>query len=166
MVAILAALGVLLLWRALDGPADTSAGGGGGGSGTEQTTTTSVDPSATTAPTVPPSTTVAPVEPATVRVVVANAAGVNGAAGAMTDTLKGLNYVTLDPTTATVRDRATTAVYYVTPESAAAAAQVAADIGGDPAAVAAVPADVPVQAAAFADAMVLVLLGKDLAPTG
>jgi uroporphyrinogen-III synthase len=160
VVAILAAIGVLLLWQALDGPSGTTAAPPG------ETTSTTADPAGTTSVVETTTTTAAapvPLDPAGVKVVVANAAGINGAAGAMTDILKGRNYTTLDPTTATVKNQAVTAVYFTNPDSASAAAQVAADIGAEATLVALVPADVPVQASAFAEAMVLVVLGQDLA---
>lgn len=155
LVAVIAALGVLLLWRALDNPApgDTVVAG-----------TTTTLPAETTTTLVPPettTTTLAPVNPATVKVIVANAAGVQGAAGRMTDSLKAKNYVTLSPTTAQQKDLAKTVVYYVDGNQAAAQ-QVATDIGAPPTAVQLItvppPAGVDIK-----DAVVLVLLGQDLA---
>lgn len=154
LVAVIAALGVLLLWRALDNPAPGDTVVAGATTTVAETTTTLVPPETTT-------TTPAPVDPAAVKVIVANAAGVQGAAGRMTDSLKAKNYVTLSPTTAQQKDLAKTVVYYVDGNQAAAQ-QVATDIGAPATAVQLItvppPAGVDIK-----DAVVLVLLGQDLA---
>jgi hypothetical protein len=153
LVAGIAALGVLLLWRALDNPApgDTVVAG----------TTTTVAETTTLVPPGTTTTTLTTVDPAAVKVIVANAAGVQGAAGRMTDSLKAKNYVTLSPTTAQQKDLATTAVYYVDGNQAAAQ-QVATDIGAPATAVQLIPVPPPA-GVDIKDAVVLVLLGQDLA---
>ncbi len=153
LVAVIAALGVLLLWRALDNPPPGDSVVAGTTTTVAETTTTLVPETTTTS--------LAPVDPAGVKVLVANAAGVQGAAGRMTDALKAKNYVTLSPTTAQQKDLAATVVYYVDGNQAAAQ-QVAADIGAAATAVQLItvppPAGVDIK-----DAVVVVLLGRDLA---
>jgi hypothetical protein len=120
--------------------------------GTEQTTTTTVDPAATT--TVPVAVARPPAE---VPVMVANAAGVSGAAGTLQTQLQADGYTQVQTTNAS--PVTTTLVYYAEGAQADAEA-LATALGTDPEAVRVLPAEPPVD---MAGAELLVMLGPDLA---
>jgi hypothetical protein len=116
----------------------------------------------TTATTAAPPTTVEPVArpPAEVPVIVANGAGVAGAAGNLKTTLESSGYTTVG--TSDASPVTTTLVYYAEgwqPEAKALATL----IGTDPAAVRVLPTEPPVE---MGDATVLVVLGPDKATAG
>jgi hypothetical protein len=104
-------------------------------------------------------TTVASRPPANVPVLVANGAGVTGAAAAFTARLQAAGWTTLTPTNATIMVTSTR-VYYVAGQESSAAA-VASDLHLPPTAVAPYTTAAPVSSIGTAD--VLVVLGPDLA---
>ncbi len=105
------------------------------------------------------STTVPNRPPANVPVLVANGAGVTGAAAAFTARLQAAGWTTLTPTNATIMVPSSH-VYYVAGQEPAAAA-VAAQLQLPPTAVAPYTTAAPVSSIGTAD--VLVVLGPDLA---
>lgn len=116
---------------------------------TETTTTTVASPVTTAAPAVRP--------PAEVPVLVANASGKAGAAGALAQTLATAGYATVETTNGS--PVTTTLVYYV-PGAEGEAKAVALAVGTDPSAVRAMPPTPPVE---LGGASVLVMLGPDKA---
>jgi hypothetical protein len=106
-------------------------------------------------------TTVPSRPPANVPVLVANGAGVTGAAAAFTARLQAAGWTTLTPTNATIMVPSSH-VYYVAGQEPSAAA-VAADLHLPPTAVAPYTTAAPVSSIGTAD--VLVVLGPDLATT-
>jgi hypothetical protein len=104
-------------------------------------------------------TTVPSRPPANVPVLVANGAGVTGAAAAFTARLQAAGWTTLTPTNATIMVPSSH-VYYVAGQEPSAAA-VAADLHLPPTAVAPYTTAAPVSSIGTAD--VLVVLGPDLA---
>ncbi|MEM9514582.1 MAG: LytR C-terminal domain-containing protein [Actinomycetota bacterium] len=136
---------------------------GGGASvdtdpGAADTTTTLAGPTTTTEPAV--TTTTLTLEGATV--VVANASGVSGSAGAMTAELEAVGFTMAEATNSSERNDETL-IYY---DPSAAAAQAVADsvsivMGGPD--VATVPEPPPVEGGDLGDAAVLVLLGVNQA---
>jgi hypothetical protein len=104
-------------------------------------------------------TTVPSRPPANVPVLVANGAGVTGAAAAFTARLQAAGWTTLTPTNATIMV-SSSHVYYVAGQEPSAAA-VAADLHLPPTAVAPYTTAAPVSSIGTAD--VLVVLGPDLA---
>jgi LytR cell envelope-related transcriptional attenuator len=126
--------------------ADTTDTTAAGTPGTEATTDTTAAP--------------APRPPAEVTVLVANTTGVGGAAGGLSENLKGKGYVTAAPTDAQPALQ-TTQVLFVEGFQAEAQA-VAAALGAPAESVVAMPNPAPVPD--LAGAQVLVMLGSDLAP--
>ena len=106
-------------------------------------------------------TTEAPLPPSDVTVLVANGSEVDGAAGAQSNALEALGYVTADPTNA---ENVPNTVVYYTPGFQAEAEELAAQIGVDPASVAALPTPAPVPDMQLAN--ILVVLGPDTATAG
>jgi hypothetical protein len=106
-------------------------------------------------------TTAAPRPPAEVKVLVANGSDVTGAAGAQTDALEALGYVTADPTNA--QPVPATVVYHTVGYEAEAAA-LADVIGAGPDAVQPLPTPAPVGDMQLSN--VLVVVGPDLATAG
>ncbi len=155
LVAVAVVIGFLLL-RDEDavvatGPigAETDADDSGddGGDDPDETTTT---------------TTEAPLPPAQVKVLVANGSSVTGAAGAQTDQLEALGYVTGTPTNADGTVPATIVYYQAGFEAEAAA--LATAIGAPATAVAAMPPVPPVDDLQLAN--LLVVVGPDIATSG
>lgn len=108
-------------------------------------------------------TTTPPRPPAEVKVLVANGSDVNGAAGAQTDALEALGYVTADPTN-TEQKVQTTVVYY-TADFQAEAEVLARHIGVDPStAVQPLPTPAPVPDLQLSQ--IVVVVGPDIATTG
>ncbi|HXW39469.1 MAG TPA: LytR C-terminal domain-containing protein [Acidimicrobiales bacterium] len=105
------------------------------------------------------STTTTTRPPVNVPVLVANGAGVNGAAAAFSARLQAAGWTTLTPTNATI-DVPTSHVYYVAGQEPAAAA-VAVQLGLPPTSVAPYTTAAPVSSIGTAD--VIVVLGPDLA---
>ncbi len=98
--------------------------------------------------------------PGGVHVLVLNASGVNGAAGRLRDTLKGLGYTASAATAA--KQAATTVIYYVDGFKADATNVAAAlTLGAD--SVLLIPNPAPVDAKTLGDNTVVVLLGRDKA---
>ncbi len=124
-------------------------------------TTTTIKGGTTTVPsggiTVPAVTTV-PAAGA-FKVVVANASGVQGAAGRTTTALKTAGFATVDPVTATAK--ITVSIVYVLPGFEAAGTRVAAALKLPAARVQPMPSPLPVPT--LNGAQVLVILGSDIA---
>ncbi|MET0143955.1 MAG: LytR C-terminal domain-containing protein [Ilumatobacteraceae bacterium] len=94
-------------------------------------------------------------------VVVANASGIGGSAGAMSQALQGAGYVTGEPTNTNAEQLTVSVVYYAAdPAAQAVAAAVAADMGG--LTTAAMPVPPPISGD-LGTATVLVMLGTDTA---
>jgi len=167
LVVIAAALGLLLLAKALDGPssADVSATPGGGGPGgvVVTTTATTVAPATTT--------TVAPVYDPTVKVIVANASGVGGAAGRLSERLGGeLNALLGTPTNQpdNAPDVDETTVYYTNDAAIPSANAIAAHLS-TPTTVVEVeplPSTDLVENGDIQGAGIVIMLGRDLATSG
>ena len=154
LVAVAAVIGIILLSQGFDDQAvSSSAGDDGGGTATASTTPTGTQATV-------PGGGGGEVNPADVLLVVANGAGVEGAAGAVTDQLFALGYNPGEPVDATNPDpTGLDTVYFLTttrsfqPE----AEQVAADLGLTPDAVLPWPTDAPPAEPGFAT--VVVVLG-------
>jgi hypothetical protein len=133
----------------------TDDGGSGGSSAPEVTTPPTVaDTIATTT-----STTEPPLVTEGAVVIVANASGVPGSAGRMTEELKAVNFTMGEPTNATTNGLEQSLVYF---DPAIAASQAVADsvarvMGG--LVVEAVPTPIPVEGGSLGDAGVVVMLG-------
>lgn len=157
LVAVAAVIGIILLAQGFDDQA-VSSSGGGAEDGVTVTTT-----AGGTQATVPGGGgNGGDINPADVLLVVANGAGVEGAAGAVTDQLFALGYNPGDPVDATSPDpTGLDTVYYLTttrsfqPE----AEQVAEDLGLTPDAVLPWPTDAPPAEPGFAT--VVVVLGQN-----
>jgi len=107
-------------------------------------------------------TTTAALRPAAeIKVLVANGSSVNGAAGATTDSLEALGYVTATPTNA---ERVPATVVYFTEGYQPEAQALAAAIGAPPTSVTPMPAVAPVDDLQLAN--VLVVVGPELASGG
>ena len=157
---------LLVQSEAASNPSETGTGGGDGGTGE----TGGADPEGTTTPTtavsnagsLPTATTVpADVRPANeVKVVVANAARVDGAAGRATEQLRALGYTTLPASNAD--EAADTSTLYYAEGYEPEALVMANEIGLDAANVAPMPDPIPISEPP-ADANLVLLLGRDLA---
>jgi hypothetical protein len=154
IIAVLAVVGGFLILRSLRDDSGTAA--------TETTTTTTVVVETTAAPTTAPPTTI-PVVKEGATVVVANASGVNGAAGQLTTALEGDGYTMAKATNATAKTEVTTVHYNpANPNALAVATTLAATLGG--AAVSEVPSVAPIEGGALPTGVdVLVMLGADKA---
>ena len=160
LVIVAAALGIFLIAKSFDSSSGTSVTTGS----TTTTATTAVGGTSSTGPAsstpgaTNPQTTTA--NPGGVHVLVLNAAGVNGAAGRLRDTLKGLGYTAAAATAA--KQAATTVVYYVDGFKADATNVAAAlTLGAD--SVLLIPNPPPADAKTLGDNTVVVLLGRDKA---
>lgn len=156
IVLFAAAVGVLLLAKAVDSDSDGTAAGPD-----VTTTTTAGDPAASTVPETTPTTpvpTIPPAKsPADVVVLVANGRSVPGAAKANADALAVQNYNLALPTDYTGGTEATK-VYYL-PDYQADAVAVAQALTIDAAAATALPPEgLPID---IGEAMVVVVLGTD-----
>lgn len=143
-------VGLVLLGKGLDnngGGSSTAAGG------TKSTTTTTAASQSTTVTTAAPQ----PHQPAQVKVLVANGAGITGAASTANNTLIAKGYNALSPTNSPTVS--TTAVYFASGYQADAAA-IAQLLGAPAAGVQAMPAPPPLD---VKGASVLVVLGPDVA---
>jgi LytR cell envelope-related transcriptional attenuator len=158
LIAVAVIVGVLLLRNGFDdtgGASSAPTTSGGGAVTSVSPDTTAVDGSTdSTEPTTP--TSVRP--PNQVKVFVANAAGVQGAAGRASDTLKAAGYVAVAGNSPTRVD--TTTIYYTEGFQGEANA-VAAALGAPPTSVQPMPTPPPV--ADIQGAQVLVVLGPDVA---
>lgn len=156
VVAVIAVILGFFILRDLDGS--------GGGSTTGPVST---EPSDTT-PVIVTTTTTIPQETTTTllttgfEVIVANASGVGGSAGKLTDQLKGRGYFLSEPTNAdsSVGTLAATVIYYL-PGFEAGAESVSTTLGGKE--ILPIPEVVPTQDASMGSASVLVMLGTDQA---
>jgi len=153
IVAVAVILGLLILNR---GFGDDSAGSTG------STTATTAKPASTTATvtTTTIATTTTTVSLATATVLVANGAGVKGAAGKLTDNLAVLGIKVIRPAVDAKSQQAATVVYFVANPGADAQAKVLATYLGAGVQSAAMPAVLPV--AALAGATHVIVLGTDL----
>lgn len=155
LVVVALAIGFALLQDSDSGSTDLAVGAednpidaGDGDEDETSSTTTSTEP---------------PRPPAQVKVLVANGSDVNGAAGAQTDALEALGYVTADPTN--TDQKVTSTVVYYTVGFQAEAEALAQQIGVDPAtAVQPLPTPAPVPDLQLSQ--VLVVVGPDIATTG
>jgi hypothetical protein len=150
LVVVAVVIGLVLIRNGVD--TEVSARGGDSGANGESPDTSGDDTTSSTAALRPP---------AQVKVVVANASGVDGAAGSVTTTLQQGGYATGTATDAPATV-ATTAVYFVSGFDREAQA-VATAIGGQPAIAQPMPTPPPI--ADTQGANVLVVLGPDLAPS-
>ncbi len=154
IVAVAVILGLLILNR---GFGDDSA------SSTGSTTATTAKPANTTAAvttTTTIATTTTTVSLATATVLVANGAGVKGAAGKLTDNLAVLGIKVIRPAVDAKSQQAATVVYFVANPGADAQAKVLATYLGAGVQTAAMPAVLPV--AALAGSSHVIVLGTDL----
>ncbi len=154
IIAVLAVVGGFLILRSLRDDSGTAS------TGTTMAPTTAV--ATTAAPTTAPPTTI-PVVKEGATVVVANASGVNGAAGQLTTALEGDGYTMAKATNATSKTEITTVHYHpANPNALAVATTLAGTLGG--AAVSEVPSQAPIEGGALPTGVdVLVLLGSDKA---
>jgi hypothetical protein len=167
---IVAAVAVILGFLILRDINDSGDASGNGGDTTESTTTLAGGPNNTA--TTPDGSTTAPTAPAALKpytVIVANAAGVGGAAAAMTTALQGIGVQTLPGINSNVTDQPTTTIFYIAGYELEA--QDLATKMGVATPPAAMPAPPPIAAdAALGAANLLVQLGLDKAnqplPTG
>jgi hypothetical protein len=168
---IVAAVAVILGFLILRDINDSGDSSGGGGGTTETSTTLAGGPNNTEA-TNPDGSTTAPTTPTLkpYTVIVANAAKVNGAAGAMTTALQGIGVQTLPGINSNVAAAEATTTIFYNAGYEAEAADLAAKMGVTTAP-AAMPSPPPIAAdASLGAANLLVQLGTDLAgkplPTG
>jgi hypothetical protein len=163
LVIVAAALGIFLIAKSFDTSSGTSVSTGSttttGVAGTTSSVPAGTGPSSSTA-TVTNSTPGSTANPGGVHVLVLNASGVNGAAGRLRDTLKGLGYTASAATAA--KQAATTVVYYVDGFKADATNVAAAlTLGAD--SVLLMPSPAPVDAKTLGNNTVVVVLGRDKA---
>jgi hypothetical protein len=163
-----AALGVALAVTAL-----MLAGCGGGdddaASSTSSSVAVTVAPAVTTVPatvtTLPATTTTTTVVLVTdgATLIVANASGINGAAGRMTDALAIAGFTTGDPTNSSEGQLETSKVYFVADDSAAEAVanSVRIVLGGGAIQVLPMGTPAPVESGEVGDATVVVAMGND-----
>jgi LytR cell envelope-related transcriptional attenuator len=153
LVAVAVVIGLILLGSGLDDTVSTarvddsaSSSDDGGGSDDSAPEDSSVG---------------SPLSPSEINVIVANGAGVEGAAATISATLSQLGYTPLEPTNTTVPAESTPldSIYYQTsPNTQAQAEKVAEDLGVSPSAVLPYPAEgAP---APIGLAQVLVVLGS------
>lgn len=162
LVIVAAALGIFLIAKSFDSSSGTPVSTGSTTTTTATTvagnTSSSTGPASSTPGVTGSSTSTA--NPGGVHVLVLNAAGVNGAAGRLRDTLKGLGYTASAGTAA--KQAATTVIYYVDGFKADATNVAAAlTLGAD--SVLLMPAPAPVDAKTLGDSTVVVVLGRDKA---
>jgi len=135
-------------------------------SSTSTSTTSTTTPTTTTTTTLPPTTTTEPLVVEGGIVKVANAAGVDGAAGQVTDELAALGFTTVGPTNAAgIDEDLEESKIYVIAGSEAVAESVSKLMGGLPVTRMPTPAWIKGATAGLGDATVLVMLGHDLAGT-
>ena len=162
VLAIVAVVAGFLILRSISDDDD----GDGGGDATEEdaTTTTSLSSSTTN----PQSTTTTTVSLVTegATVVVVNANGINGSAGAMTRELEAAGYTVGDPTnaSATVGQLDETVIYFdpADPEAQAVAESVGRSLGGV-GSISPVGTPAPTESGELGGAGVLAMLGNDKA---
>lgn len=155
---VLAVVAVVVGFLILNNLTDDN--GSGGGAAPNDSTTTTTDPlssSTTTTTTEPPLTTTG------ATVIVANASGVQGSAGEMTEELAGAGFEMGTATNATTTGLTATIVYFDPAITAAEAVanSVAKVMGG--VTVESMPSPIPVEGGSLNGAGVLVMLGTDAA---
>lgn len=128
--------------------------------------TSSSTSTSTTSTTLPPTTTTIPLVTEGAIVKVANASGVDGAAGRLTGELAALGFATVGPTNAAGIDKdLDTSKIYVVPGSEAVAESVSRIMGGLPISPMPTPAWIKEGTDGLEGATVLVMLGHDRAGT-
>ena len=133
---------------------------------TTSTTTATSTTSTTSTTLAPPTTTTEPLVVQGGVVKVANASGVDGAAGQVTDALAALGFTTNGPTNAAgIDENLAASKIYVIAGSEAVAESVSKLMGGIPVSRMPTPAWITGGTAGLGDATVLVMLGHDLART-
>ena len=147
---------------------------GGDDDAATSTTSTTIAPAVITSTTVAaPVTTVAPTTvPTTVplvtegaKLIVANASGINGAAGRMTDALAAAGFSTGDATNSTDGQLAASKVYYdpANPDALAVANSVRAALGGGSIEVLEMGTPAPVESGEVGDSSIVLAMGNDIA---
>lgn len=166
VLAVVAVVAGFLILRAITGDNGTADGPPGGATVTQPTEDgDDPDEPTPTDPPAPTSTTEPPLVTDGAIVVVANANGVNGSAGAMSELLDGAGFEMGTPTNASTGQLATTVIYY---DPSVDAAQTVAEsvnrvLGGD-APISQVGTPAPTSSGEI-DGSVLVMLGNDKANT-
>ncbi|HAP75322.1 MAG TPA: hypothetical protein DCR14_04500 [Acidimicrobiaceae bacterium] len=164
MVAFAAAIAVLPACRSqqsLAGPTTTTSP-----PTTSTTTTSTTSTTSTTTTTLPPTTTTLPIITEGGIVKVANASGVDGAAGRLTDELAALGFETRRATNAAGPDSdLQVSKIYVKPGAEAVAESISRLMGGLEIFPMPTPAWIQGATESLADANVLIMLGHDLAGT-
>lgn len=157
VVALLAAVLGFVILKSLDDDSSVTTSGGDPETTTPATDDTGVvDSAATTVTTLPA------VDRAAWNVLVANASGVKGSAGSLTDQLTSLGYSKMLPATnATDPTKVDATVVYYVIGAEQIGADVAATLGKTPAQP--MPATLPVAMTDFVGGHVLIMLGTDLA---
>jgi hypothetical protein len=172
LVVVAVLIGIALMRWALDGPGDGEVVTDGPVTTADGSTDGTADTTPATGPdgsTVPPNTTETSTPPAvapeTVKVLVANGTSIQGAARSFTDQLNTQNYVSLTATNADTNTYTVSHVYYVAGNAdAQTGAQQVGTLLNVQTPPEPMPATVPLSdPAALADAMVLVVIGTDLA---
>jgi hypothetical protein len=158
---VLAVVAVVIGFLILNNITDNGGSSSSSGGSSADVTNTTIDTGLTTTTAASTTTTTLVTEGATV--IVANASGVGGSAGRMTDTLELAGFTMGEPTNATSGQIEESIVYY---DPGIAAAQAVADsvalvMGGLE--VETVPTPPPVQGGSLGDAGVLVMLGTNQA---
>lgn len=145
--------------------------GGGDDAATSSTSSSvavTVAPTVTTATTVaatlPPTTTIPELVTAGATVIVANASGINGAAGRMTDALAIAGFSTGDATNSSEGQLATTKVYFDSdnPDAEAVANSLRIVLGGGAIQVLPMGTPAPVESGEVGDASIVVAMGNDV----
>lgn len=149
--------------------------GGCGGDDDAGDASTSTSIAVTVAPTTTvaaPVTTVAPTTTTTIvfvtegaKLIVANASGINGAAGRMSDALAGVGFSTGDATNSTEGQLPTTKVYFdpANPAAEEVANSVRLALGGGAIVVLELTTPAPVESGEVGDASIVVAMGNDTA---
>jgi hypothetical protein len=127
------------------------------------TSTTAAAPVTTVAPTTVPTT--VPLVTEGAKLIVANASGINGAAGRMTDALATAGFSTGDATNSTDGQLATSKVYYdpANPDALAVANSVRAALGGGSIEVLEMGTPAPVESGEVGDSSIVLAMGNDIA---
>lgn len=146
--------------------------GGGDDAATSSTSSTvavTVAPLVTTPPTIattlpPPTTTMPELVTAGAKLIVANASGINGAAGRMTDALAIAGFSTGDATNSSEGQLATTKVYFDSdnPDAEAVANSIRIVLGGGAIQVLPMSTPAPVESGEVGDASIVVAMGNDV----
>lgn len=111
---------------------------------------------------IPVETTAVPIVPTAFKVQIANASKIAGSAGQLTVELQGRGFIVQPAINASeITPKQTTTVVYFLAGSEAAAAVIAAELGG--VATAPMPTPIPTETGKLGEASVLVLLGTDIA---